>query len=183
MDVSTGLVQGLMVKRRIANVNTTCVKDTYATITNDHHHGVKPELIARKWGIGLNKAKTTLKFVTQQSIRSTILPLTRRYRIDLMPQQLRGLSTTWYTDTLFAKDKSLTGNTCAQLYTGGNEFAHVYPIGSKSEAGDTLQQISKDIGIPNTIISDNSPEQTSKFSKFQTLCWQMSISLSRNWRE
>ena len=85
-------------------------RDEYATITNNRHHGISTELLARKWGIGLNKAKATLKGTTQKAIRSAVLPLTRRYRTDLMQQRLRRLRTTWYTDTLFAKEKSIAGN-------------------------------------------------------------------------
>ena len=174
-DVSLGLAQDLMVDRLISNVRVSSTTQGYATFTNDRHHGTKPELLAQKWGIGLERAKSTLKCTTQHSIRSAILPLTRRYRTDLMSQRLRRLTTKWYTDTLFAKEKSLLGNTCAQIYTDGKGFTHVYPMERKSEAGDTLQAVSRDIGIPNTIISDNAPEQIGKHSKFQQLCKRYNI--------
>ena len=87
----------------------------------------------------MEKAKATLKCTTQKCIRSAILPLTRRYRTDLMSQRLRRLSTTWYTDTLFAKCKSVIGNTCAQMFTDGNSFAYVHPMKTKASAGEALQ--------------------------------------------
>ena len=124
VNVSLGLAQDLMVDRLISNIKKKRTRLGYATITNDRHHGISAELLAKKWGIGLEKAKATLKCTTQNSVRSAVLPLTRRYRTDLMSQRLRRLNTTWYTDTLFAKETSLVGNTCAQLFTDG-EFVHV----------------------------------------------------------
>lgn len=94
-NVSLGLVPSLMVERLISNVKVAKVKNEYATITDARHHGINTELIARKWGICLDRAKATLKCTTQQCIRSAVLPLTRRYRTDLMSQRLRRLSTTW----------------------------------------------------------------------------------------
>ena len=112
-QVSLGMTQDTIDQRLLANVNVKLSRYGYATITNDRHHGVSPQLLAQKWGIGLEKAKATLKCTTQKVTRSATMPLHRRYRTDLMSQRLRRLSTTWYTDTLFAKEKSLVGNRCA----------------------------------------------------------------------
>ena len=45
--------------------------------TSKRHHGVDANLLSLKWGIGIEKAKNTLKHTTQMSIRSALLPLTR----------------------------------------------------------------------------------------------------------
>ena len=135
-----------MVDRFISNVKVAKTRIGYATITNDRHHGVSAELLAQKWGIGLEKAKATLMCATQKAIRSAIMPLTRRYRTDMMSQRLRRLSTTWYTDTLFAKEKSLLGNTCAQIFTDGEGFTYVHPMKSKSQAGEALNKATMDVG-------------------------------------
>jgi len=83
--------------------------------TSERHHGVDAGLLSLKWGIGLEKARNTLKNTTQMNIRSALLPLTRRYRTDLLSQRLRRLNTRFYTDTMFSKvGTSLRGNTCAQ---------------------------------------------------------------------
>ena len=132
----------------------------YTIVTNDRHHDVSPELLAQKWGIGLEKAKATLNCTTQNCIRSAIMPLTRRYRTDLMLQRLRRLRTTWYTDTLFAKEKSITGNKCAQMFTDGDGFAYVHPMKSKSQAGEALNKVTLNVGVPNCIISDGTKEET-----------------------
>ena len=166
-DISLGLSQDLIAERIISNVKTRQQRFGFATITNERHHGVDPELLAQKWGIGLEKAKATLRNTTQNSIRSAVGPLTRRYRTDFMSQRLRRLSTTWYTDTLFAKNKSLVGNTCAQMFTDGDGFTYVHPMKSKAQAGEALHKVTKDVGVPNTIISDGAAEQTGPKTHFK----------------
>jgi len=60
--------------------------------TSERHHGVDVSLNSLKWGIGLEKAKDTLRNTTQLNIRSALLPLTRRYRTDLLSQRLMRLT-------------------------------------------------------------------------------------------
>ena len=54
---SIGLDQYLMVDRLIENIRVPMTKKGYAKITNERHHSIKPELLMRKWGIGLEKGK------------------------------------------------------------------------------------------------------------------------------
>ena len=138
-----------------------------SAISGERHHTLTPESLARKWNIGLKTAKATIKATTQLGIRSAIGPLTRRYRTDLMQSRLRRLNTTFYTDTLFAKCKSIAGNSVAQLYTDGEGFIHVDPREKKSQAGLTLDALAEDIGIPQCMIYDGAAEQTGKNSAFQ----------------
>ena len=176
--VSTGLIPELIMENIICKVNTRKTRNGYATITDDRHHGISPELLARKWGIGLEKAKNTLKGTTQNSIRSAVMPLTRRYRTDFMSQRLRRL-TTWYTDTLFSKQKSVVGNTCAQMFTDGMGFTYVYPMRSKAQAGEALHKVTIDVGVPNTIISDSAGEQSGDKTHFKEVLKRCHID-SRN---
>ena len=99
--------------------------------TQDKHHEVTPELLARKWGCGLLTARKTLQHTTQLGVRSAIGPLTRRYRTNILQLHYRRLVTRFYTDTMFSKTKSLKGNTCAQVYTDGEGFVRAYPMTSK----------------------------------------------------
>ena len=36
----------------------------FATITDKRYHGISSELLAQKWGIGVDKANTILKITT-----------------------------------------------------------------------------------------------------------------------
>jgi len=123
--------------------------------TSERHHGIDARLLSLKWGIGLEKARDTIKHTTQYNTRSAILPLTRRYRTDLLSQRLKRLSTRFYTDTMFFKvGTSLRGNTCAQVFTNGNGPVFVYPMKSKSEAGNQLLNLIQQVGVPNELHRD-----------------------------
>ena len=55
----------------------------------------------------------------------------------------------------------------AQVYTDGQGFVHFNPRTSKSLAGLTLDNLTKNIGIPKTIIYDGEPEQIGPNSDLQ----------------
>ena len=84
-----------------------------------------------------------------------------------MIQQLRRLSTTWYTDTLLSKQKSIISNTCAQMFTNGKGFSYVHPMKSKAQAGEAIHKVTIDVGVPSTMISDSAGEQTGNNTYFK----------------
>ena len=93
INTNSGLVQDTMAERLVSNMHVRInAKGVASTITNKRHHGKNPELLAQKWGIGLEKAEQTLKATTQLAVQLAVLPLTRRYRINLMSQSLRRLN-------------------------------------------------------------------------------------------
>ena len=57
VNVSIRLAQDIMVENLIGNIRVSMTKKKYAPISNERHHLVTPELLVRKWGIGLEKAK------------------------------------------------------------------------------------------------------------------------------
>jgi len=142
--------------------------------TQHRRSDINPSTLSRQWGIGLETAKSTLRATTQLGIRHAIHPITRCYRTDYMALRHRRLHTTFYSDTLFSNVRSLTGSKCAQLTTDGL-FTHIYPMASKSFAGTALHHFITDVGIPDTIIVDNAPEQTGTNSEFLRVCRQFKI--------
>ncbi len=136
-------------------------------ITSDRHHGVSPDLLAKKWGCGLTTAQNTLKYTTQRGVRSAIGPLTRRYRTDLLQLHYRRLNTSFYTDTMFSKTKSLKGYTCCQIFTDSKGFIWAEPMKTKGDAGNALRKFIQDVGIPNKLIYDGSKEQCGQGTVFQ----------------
>ena len=64
-----------------------------------------------------------------------------------------------YTDALFSKQKYIIRNTCAQIFTYGEGFFYVHPILFKSQAVECLNLVTREIGVPNILISDNTGEQ------------------------
>ena len=128
-------------------------------VSSKRHSQVTSENLSERWNIGLQQAKQTMKVTTQKGVRSAIMPLSRRYRADLMYQQRR-LNQKFYTDTLMGKYKSLTGNTCIQIFANESQFVKAYPMESKAEAGLALRQFVRDYGAPDKLTSDGAGEQT-----------------------
>jgi hypothetical protein len=89
----------------------------------------------------------------------------------------RRLDTTFYSDTMFSKVKSLKGNSCAQVFVADN-FIRVHPMTTKSDAGPALQVLAEDVGVPNHIVVDGAKEQTGAHTDFmKTVRW-----LKMRWR-
>jgi Fe2+ or Zn2+ uptake regulation protein len=105
--------------------------------SNDRHSRVTPEEVARKWNIGLETAKNTLRVTTQYGIRTAVHPMTRRLRVDHLHLHRHRLRGTWFADTLLSKVKSKLGNTCANVYTQG-KFTRAIPMISRKDAGKSL---------------------------------------------
>ena len=67
-----------MLDRLIGNIKFFINRKVYATIKLERHHLVTLELLARKWGMGLENAEETLKVTTKDSIISSLIPPTMR---------------------------------------------------------------------------------------------------------
>jgi hypothetical protein len=132
-----------------------------ATNIRARHTAITAEEISRKFGVGLETIQKILKATTQLGIRHAVHPLSRRYRTDVLQSKWKRLNDTFYTDTMFSGIRSLSGNTCAQLFTYG-KFIHLEPIERKSQAGETLHSMIDEVGIPDKIIFDGAREQTGK---------------------
>ena len=129
------------------------------------HSIVDPETLARKWRIGYETARKTLAATTQMAVRTASVPLYRRYRTDLMSLRYNRLNDRFYTDTLFAKVKSLSGKTCMQVFCNA-DFVYTHAMVSKSEAGEALHNFVQDVGVPTDLVSDLAGEQTGWKSDF-----------------
>jgi hypothetical protein len=106
-SIRTGNTADLKVQRYISNVSTSAAlgeKFAYNDTSTDESilHSIEPSLVSlaarhsktsfdrhskvnahnlsQLWGIGINRAKATMKCTTQRGVRSALLPLSRRYR-------------------------------------------------------------------------------------------------------
>jgi len=75
----------------------------------------------------------------------------------------------FHSNTLFSATRLIHGNKCTQVTTNGS-LIHVYPMTSKSEAGDALSKFVKDIGIPEVVVVDGAQEQVGKNTEFNQTC-------------
>lgn len=141
-----------------------------AVLSMDRHAKITPEELSRKWGCGLETAKKTLKVTTQKGIRYAVHPLHRRYRVDHLNLHRKRLGQEWYMDQMFSKVKSLSGNTCANVFTNG-KVTKVYPLPSTSSLNltNSLQDFADDVGIPALIHSDLAASVEGRHTDFQKL--------------
>ena len=137
-------------------------------VESSRHGSATAESLSRKWRIGLDSARNTLRVTTQQGIRTAISPITRRYRVDNLALHRNRLHTRFHTDTLFSKTTSLSGNKCAQLFTEGH-FTAVYPLPSKAQVGQALAQFIDKAGIPDKLTADMAGKQFGESTLFRKL--------------
>ena len=100
-------------------------REMYSMSLVDKQSVVTKEVLARRWNINLDTAHCTLRATTQRGVRSFLNPTDRRLNTRL---PYLSFSMLWnrkmYTDTLFAKVKSIRSNTCAQRLDG-RERLHI----------------------------------------------------------
>jgi hypothetical protein len=116
--------------------------------------------------IGLETARQTLQRTNQFVLRSTLLPLSRRYKADRMYRAPR-LQGEWYTDTFEGRCKSKDGSQYGQKLANDAYVATFYQMDSKSKAGDALNTFFREFGAPEKLQIDGSKEQTGKNIEFQ----------------
>ena len=131
-----------------------------ALATKDRQLDITPDVLARRWGIGKEIATRTLKVTTHRGIRNFGPTLHKRYDTrlpHLIYPTMKGVK--FYTDTMFARTKSIRLNEVAQVWTDGNGYSVVFPLDSKKHAPATISKLIRHLGgIPEVVISDGAGE-------------------------
>ena len=133
--------------------------------SSSRHTDVTPQDLSERWSISIATATNTLKKTSQRFLRSAVLPLSRRYRVDRMFNR-KTLSGDWSTDTMDGRAKSLEGNKYAQVFANKAYFSQIYPMDSKGKAGNALRLFCQEFGVPETLTFDGSQEQNGKNTQF-----------------
>ena len=125
---SIGLAQYLMMDIWIIKVRVNITRSGFANYIDKQHHEISADILARKWGIGLDKANQTLQSTTRDNVRSSMKPLKWRYRPYFLSQSLHRMNCRFYTENICTKDKYIVGNTCDQILTDGDFSNNSYEI-------------------------------------------------------
>ena len=115
---------------------------------------IAKEILAKRWGIGLDTAHKTLSTTTQLGVRRVLHPVERQYRTRQTQLRFSTLNTKLYTDTVFSSTKSLHGNKCAQVFTNGVGYDLFYPLKAELDIGDALNEVVRTVGVPKELVSD-----------------------------
>ena len=88
------------------------------------------------------------------------------------------MATTFYTDTLFAKEYSSLGHKCAQVYTNAHcDFVVVIPLPT-SQSGDltdSLYQFVEAVRVPDVLVTNVAPSLIGVGTSFVKACRQLHI--------
>jgi hypothetical protein len=108
----------------------------------------------------------TLKAAARRPVRSALMPLARRHRVDRMfePNRLSGI---FATDTMDMRCDSMHDERCCQVFANKDFFAAACPTEKKGDACEPVDLFAQDCGAPDTLISDGAKEQVGRNSKFQ----------------
>jgi hypothetical protein len=135
-------------------------------LSKDGPSRTTPEELSERWGLSIAQAALTLKSATRRLVRSALMPLARKYRVDRMFEPNR-LSGAFATDTMDMRCNSMHGERCCQVFANKEFFAAAYPIERKGDACEPVDWFVQDCGAPETLISDGANEQVGRNSKFQ----------------
>jgi hypothetical protein len=143
----------------------------FAFTTEERRSAMTPPILSRRWGIGLEAAKRTLRATTQAGVRNVLAPTERKLR----QRTLRGRT---YTDTMFSKLPSIRGYKAAQVFTNSSGFDHFYLIESKGDANDGLLDYVKEVAIRRSwcrMDPKNKRRQSSQRLAKRTMCEDNSL--------
>ena len=104
----------------------------FALSTSQQRLVLTPEVLARRWAIGLDTAKRTLQVTTQAGIRNVLAPGERKLRQRLDHLKFPNFWGRFYTNTMFSKVTSIRGHRTAQIFTNGQGYDQFYRMESKS---------------------------------------------------
>lgn len=171
----TDLKEQLMAKvpRNIAQVTRyeDSLEDlpTRQTYTSTERHSkISAEVLADRFGIGIERARATLRATLQRGVRSATLPIGRRYRADRQ-YGVKRLAGKFATDTLWAKSKSLNQNVASQIYSHKCGFNAVYHMAAANNenVGYSLNDVVNDYGAFEHLTYDGAAVQVGRNTLFQ----------------
>jgi len=128
--------------------------------TKERSSVLTPQVLAKRWNCNLNAANRTMRSTTQAGIRNIYAPGERKLRQRLDHLRYPNLKGKWYSDTWFAKVTSVRQYTCGQVFTNGLGFDISFPLKKKGDAALGLDSFIQQVGIPQTLITDNAKEET-----------------------
>ena len=135
-------------------------RQLFARSTEENRSVLTPEVLAKRWHIGLDAARRTMRCTTQAGIRDVLVPAERRTRQKLHHLKFPTVKGRFYTNTMFSKVESTRGNKAAQIFTNGLGLNRSHPMKGKGEASEALMSFINDTGIPQNLVSDGALEES-----------------------
>ena len=140
-----------------------------------HASGPDVQRLARLFFTTPDLADRTTMATTRLAVTAAETPQYSHYGPKYRMFSKKQLQGSFYSDNFFSKLPSISGHKCAQIFANHHRFLYVVPMHAKSEAPHALKNFIDDIGRPETIVTDNAKEETSK--AWSTHCKHYSIKM------
>ena len=137
-------------------------------LSANSHSNTAAEDLSEVFQISAEQTQMTLDATTQHHVRSALMPLSRRYRMDRIYEVPR-LRCAMATDTMDPRCVGIHGKKYCQVFGNKDMFAAAYPIEKKSNCHVALKQFISDFGASDVMITDGSKEQTCAGTEFQSI--------------
>jgi hypothetical protein len=136
--------------------------------SHERHAKISAEVLADRFGIGIERARTTLKVTLQRGTRSALLPLSRRYIADRQ-YGVKRLNGKFATDTMWSKHRSIRSNIATQIFSHKCGFSKPYHLdkADNENVGYALRSFISDFGAPEYLKYDGAPVQVGRKTIFQ----------------
>jgi hypothetical protein len=130
-----------------------------ALSSDERRFAITPAILAKRWGIGLVAAQSTLQNTTQTGVRNVFISSERKVRKKAPWLKFPAIKGKFYADQMFSKLTSVHGHTGATIYTNGLGYDRIYPWKKKADHADTIMDFIHDVGVPQILVTDNAPEE------------------------
>ena len=132
----------------------------YGTIQFNKRKQFDDNTLARRWEIYSDNSRATVKYMTQQRVRSVLYPtLSLQYPTNDRMLQYKLMPHPVFSVTLKAGTKSARGNIYGQAYCTSFGWSRFQPMRKKGEAHNNLSMVFTHDDVPPWMIVDNSKEQ------------------------
>jgi hypothetical protein len=131
-----------------------------STVTARKNLFVNEETLAKRWAVGIKIAHETIKATSQNFVRNAVHPIERRFQTKNTHLRYNHLKCRFYSDKFFSGVKSVNGNTCSQLFVTDFGYCKFTPMKNKADANLALQELIRDVGIPEHVHTDGAKEMT-----------------------
>ena len=124
-----------------------------------HRNIVMPKELVWRLCVSKRSVEKTLLGTTQRAGRVDVDNLTRCFRTRQAQTGRPMFPSGVYSDTFFSETTSLQGNTCAQMFCAPPWLVDVFPMKSKSKAGEALKDFINEWGIPRFLHTGQAQEE------------------------
>ena len=154
-------------------------------MSTERHRKISAEVLADRFGIGIERARATLRATVQRGTWSAIPPISRQYRA-YRQHTVKRLNGKFATDMIREKSMFLRGKLASRMYRHKCRFNVSYPIprANSEHVGYILNDFVSDYGAHDHLTYNGAAVQVGSNTNFQNSVQKYKIKthVSAPWR-